>query len=71
MFEQGVELTVAAGAGFKILQVLNGTTDLYFHSTYIKKWDLCAGGMGGKEEERGREGGKEEGRGREGKRTGA
>ena len=43
MFKQGVDVTEAAGAGYKLLQVLNGTTDLYFHSTYIKKWDLCAG----------------------------
>ena len=46
MFKQGVDVTEAAGAGYKLLQVLNGTTDLYFHSTYIKKWDLCAGGRG-------------------------
>ena len=46
MFKQGVDVTGAAGAGYKLLQVLNGTTDLYFHSTYIKKWDLCAGGRG-------------------------
>ena len=46
MFEQGVDVTAAAGAGYKVLQVVNGHTDLYYHSTHIKKWDLCAGGQG-------------------------
>lgn len=36
-------VTPAAGAGFKIMEVINGTYDLYIHETLIKKWDLCAG----------------------------
>ena len=32
----------AAGAGYKTLQVVQNKADLYFHTTLIKKWDLCA-----------------------------
>lgn len=41
----GTETTVtpAAGAGFKVMGVVNGTYDVYLHATAIKKWDLCAG----------------------------
>lgn len=33
----------AAGAGYKVMEVVNGTYDVYLHATAIKKWDLCAG----------------------------
>ncbi|XP_049874290.1 putative inositol monophosphatase 3 [Pectinophora gossypiella] len=33
----------AAGAGYKVMGVVNGTYDVYLHETAIKKWDLCAG----------------------------
>lgn len=36
-------ITPAAGAGYKIMAVANGTYDLYLHNTVIKKWDICAG----------------------------
>ncbi|XP_030033268.2 putative inositol monophosphatase 3 [Manduca sexta] len=36
-------VTPAAGAGFKVMEVVNGTYDVYLHATTIKKWDLCAG----------------------------
>ncbi|CAH1993601.1 unnamed protein product [Acanthoscelides obtectus] len=46
------ELIIAAGAGYKALQVAKGEADAYLHSTKIKKWDVCAGnailsGLGG------------------------
>ncbi|XP_059057994.1 putative inositol monophosphatase 3 [Achroia grisella] len=36
-------VTPAAGAGYKVMAVVNGTYDVYLHATAIKKWDLCAG----------------------------
>ncbi|GBP19501.1 Putative inositol monophosphatase 3 [Eumeta japonica] len=41
----GAKTTVlsAAGAGFKAMGVVNGTYDIYLHTSAIKKWDICAG----------------------------
>ncbi|CAH0693926.1 unnamed protein product [Spodoptera exigua] len=36
-------VSTAAGAGYKVMEVVNGTYDVYLHATAIKKWDLCAG----------------------------
>ncbi|KPI97161.1 Putative inositol monophosphatase 3 [Papilio xuthus] len=36
-------VTTAAGAGYKVMGVVNGSYDVYLHATAIKKWDLCAG----------------------------
>ncbi|XP_063828345.1 putative inositol monophosphatase 3 [Ostrinia nubilalis] len=42
-FGDKTTVTSAAGAGFKVMGVVNGTYDVYLHATAIKKWDLCAG----------------------------
>lgn len=33
----------AGGSGYKILELVRGSADLYLHTTSIKKWDVCAG----------------------------
>ena len=41
--DENVEQIIAAGAGYKTLQVSQNKADLYLHTTKIKKWDTCAG----------------------------
>jgi len=36
-------VTPAGGAGYKTLEVIKGTQDVYTHVTLIKKWDICSG----------------------------
>ena len=38
-----IDEVVAAGSGYKTLQVVERKADLYLHVTNIKKWDICAG----------------------------
>jgi len=38
-----VHITGAGGAGYKTIEVVKGTEDVYVHTTLIKKWDICAG----------------------------
>lgn len=40
---QTIQHTIAAGAGYKSLQVAQRKADLYFHTKPINKWSTCAG----------------------------
>jgi len=42
-FPNEYEVEPAGGSGYKSLRLVNGTAELYIHTTAIKKWDLCAG----------------------------
>jgi 3'-phosphoadenosine 5'-phosphosulfate (PAPS) 3'-phosphatase len=39
----GSELVRAGGAGFKLVEVIEGRADVYLHEGPIRKWDVCAG----------------------------
>ena len=42
-FGKNIRVIPAGGAGYKVMQLVRGTADIYVHSTAIKKWDICVG----------------------------
>ncbi|PAV75042.1 hypothetical protein WR25_06366 [Diploscapter pachys] len=42
-FGQETQVEPAGGSGYKTLRLVNGTAEVYVHTTAIKKWDTCAG----------------------------
>lgn len=42
-FGASAQVIPAGGAGYKVLEVVSGKADMYLHSSFIKKWDVCAG----------------------------
>lgn len=42
-YGEGMKVEPAGGSGYKTMRLIDGTAEIYLHSTAIKKWDTCAG----------------------------